>query len=820
MTALWNSLTGGGASSREVVSEHFLATFDLLLLDSTSKLWRSRVGGCGALSELIVGRTWNDLGGGEAVLSDEEDGETKFVTAGVRLIRLWKVTVRAYDDVRGAVRDSAATLGRAVRSLTVRLCEPQAIEAPTGMKRGRDGQREHERVAMASSATALRWLMKYGLGQQCPEAAGLCISTLVEVVGSAHPVMLCPILPDLLRSLLLAISGLEPAALNFLQLKVEDGEGLERLRLRLAQSGPIATAVTKCLELIPATTIEAQRAVVSQLDTALRSSSGFATRAAIADSVSSLCATCPSAFKFAATSIGNPSVRLLRGLYYASERERTSASKEKMIHALGNLSGLCPGSSVRALAVRACKRYKFFTGNNEDQASKRAAASAIRAIAVRSSHHMRVGGDADVWRRRVLPVAFLGRHDEDAKVAALWDEVWNEAGAVRECTDPNRESFGSRMEEVLLPFLVSEAVVALNDVAWVRRRSGARAIKDLCQVGVLGPLESASLTCTDVVRDRYRSSASSDALRACVQVLSQPRLWSGKALILQTAIELASKWVDFAAEGRVGTNEMMHAQEETDSIEMSSKPIAVTATSESDLFSGDEWFILDLGDGTQSMEDEVPVPLETGTITSDSPLASAFEQDEMALESEDPPDEIRVTTHASILQASPLTFCGLAKLILRQAALQASSDARLSDEALPYRVAALQGLQNLMIALPFSPANDNLRSVVYNRSKDDLVSTIKNDDSPPVVVAAALGALSSMVWCGFGTDEPDALDELASLASLRKSQAWSVREASSICVVALVLNSHSPWLRQHKTMALLIQSASDALRDQKYWRVR
>lgn len=281
MTSLWLGLTGGGAASRMAITENLLNTFDVLIDDASSKLWRARVGALGALAEIIVGRDWIELGGGPPSLSDDDlyDGHLGSAGAGVRLLRLWRVVARAFDDVRGAVRDGAESLGRAVRALTIRLCDPCAqADKSSGEKRGREEQLQRERDASAAAATSVFWIVKHGLNQPVPEAAGLSISTLTEIVGLCRPKILEGVIPDLLRSLLTAASAMEPAALNYLQLRVDNQEGLEQMRLRIIQSGPLATAVTKCLDLLPRSSIQTQQAVIPQLNTALRLSAGFATR--------------------------------------------------------------------------------------------------------------------------------------------------------------------------------------------------------------------------------------------------------------------------------------------------------------------------------------------------------------------------------------------------------------------------------------------------------------------------------------------------------------------------------------------------------------
>jgi hypothetical protein len=40
--------------------------------NASNKLWCARVGACGALAEVIAGRTWNELGRGGPILDDDD----------------------------------------------------------------------------------------------------------------------------------------------------------------------------------------------------------------------------------------------------------------------------------------------------------------------------------------------------------------------------------------------------------------------------------------------------------------------------------------------------------------------------------------------------------------------------------------------------------------------------------------------------------------------------------------------------------------------------------------------------------------------------
>ena len=251
MSNLWLALSGGGAESRALITQNLLTTIDTLIADAGSKLWRARVGACGALADIIVGRSWQDLGGGGVEIDDEGSGMK--ATASIRLLRLWRITMRALDDVRTAVRERGDSLGRGMRALTIRLCDPTTSDLPSQesdiyLSNSQRAEREKQSQITAEYAAtiSLGWLVKYGLNQSCAEATGICISTLLGIVEVAKPSTLQPVLAELIGSLLMAMSGLEPAALNYLQVRTAGGndaaasDNLERLRINMALSGPIA----------------------------------------------------------------------------------------------------------------------------------------------------------------------------------------------------------------------------------------------------------------------------------------------------------------------------------------------------------------------------------------------------------------------------------------------------------------------------------------------------------------------------------------------------------------------------------------------------
>lgn len=829
MNVLWLGLTGGGAESRDAITEHFLSIIDYLIRDASNKLWRARAGATGALADVIIGRDWESFGGGPPVLSDDDTNDDRHTDyAGVRILRLWRVVVRSLDDVRDTVRTNGERLGRALRALTIRLCDSSVMDKASGEKLTAKEKAKWARDAIAASATSLRWLVK-GLNQTVPDAQGLFISTLVELIAVAKPAIIEPSLPEVLRSLLLCMSSLEPAALNYLQLRTDNQEGLERARLQLAQSGPLATAIAKCTDLLPRLRQAVQRQVVSELDAALRLSAGFATRAAVADTASMICNTCPGAFSFPGTSsAANPSVRLMRAFYYASERERGQGAKDKMIHALGNLAALCPGGSVRSLAVRACRRYKSSTGNNDDPTSRRAAAASLRAIVVRASNQMNDGGSSDIWSRIVLPAAFLGQKDSDKKTASLMKEVWDDGSVSIEAP----VKYGTLREEQLLPDLVKEIIEGLRDVSWERRIAGAKGLEELCDLGVLFPLalgagEDKMITRDQFERSKRRAEACHEGICECTKVILKPRLWTGKSNVVVALSKLVSKWTSV----QEGAREEFILGWDGEKGACPWLPVSMELDMES-LFLGDNWFRtapMDLDGNESDALNAKDSPHDSDlnrvmTPSSDDQIDFAEMEDETADEMVLSSDQLSGGT-----SQGTLTFIGVCRVLVEEALpVKRMPQYELSEEYIPYRTSCLNALSDLLNSVP--SANVPMKSQLYKHIGSRLLlctQPTKNADEAPLIVSRALDCLAQFFWDNFGSPSEvvegvnaEELFHLLSHVSGKQQPAWTVRRSGSMALAALVAACHPYWLCNARVIGVCIDCATYACRDKKFWRVR
>eukprot|EP00537_Pseudo-nitzschia_pungens_P002169 CAMPEP_0172363244 /NCGR_PEP_ID=MMETSP1060-20121228/6658_1 /TAXON_ID=37318 /ORGANISM="Pseudo-nitzschia pungens, Strain cf. cingulata" /LENGTH=2421 /DNA_ID=CAMNT_0013085947 /DNA_START=205 /DNA_END=7470 /DNA_ORIENTATION=- len=803
METLWVGLTGGGEEGRKAITENLRPTMDALVEETSSKFWRARVGACGALGQICVGRSWADLGGGPAILDENYDlviskTSSDSTQAGIRLLRLWRAVIRALDDVRITVRESGESLGRSVRSLTIFLCNPR-LENPDGSTQH---SAERERDAVSASATVLRWLLRNGLKQQCAEAAGICISALIGIIDIAKPAILEALLSDVIYALLMAMSNLEPAAFSYLAVRGERGsdeyENLARLRIQVSQNSPLATALRKCIDLVPrARSLKYQEAVVPALESAISKSSGMATRTAAAECVITLCTTCPHMFQ-SSTSSGP----LLRCFFDAVYRERGGkAAQDKMNSAFGGLSALCPGPAVRQLASVATDRYKEAHGNNDDPATRHASALVLRSIAVKASQQFSNPGNTDVWCRKVLPMSFLGMRDIDKATASLWREVWEDGGAAVDLGSSNNNT-GNTLEENLLLGLTKECVKALEDRSWSRRVTGAVALASLAEKEILAPPPrrlNGTYSGSEQARARKRANASRIGLFSLVQLVARNRIWTGKHEVVRAAIQVLRAWIPVAvaeeAKGLLG--------------DLVLRPVIFgDSTFDKDLFVGDAFF-----------------------------LKKVKENNAISDESDCEDDSIPSAEPCSTTEIPPLAIPGICRLLLMQSFPSKNSLRSVAtEEVLPYRSSVLQTLEMLLEALPDTDDGSKFRQsiVSYLTPKlwDVFRHTTSNQSSPtesPLIVARSIHCFSSSLWPGMELTQVENISEMDSSVlsqtflfhvDFTKQSAWTVREAAAKGASRLARCADFQTLQRRQAVSTLVEIAGIALKDRRFWKVR
>ena len=681
------------------------------------------------------------------------------------------------------------SLGRAVRALTISLCNPNLEDSPNDLDKDRNSL---ERDAVAASATALRWLLNNGLKQQHAEGAGLCISTLIGIIDLAQPKILEALLADVIYALLTAMSNLEPAAFSYLAVRMESNsteyEDLARLRVQASQSSPLALAVRKCIDLVPKTKNKKyQEAVVPALENAIRKSSGLNTRTAAAEAVITLCHTCPDMFRSSTSSNS-----LLRCFFEAVFKERSGkVGQDKMNSAFGSLSALCGGTVVRSLANTACERYKFAHGNNDDLFTRQAAAMVLRSVAVKASNQFADPGNSDVWCKKVLPLAFLGMRDSDSSVSSLWRECWEDGGAAVDLTVSSNDDDGNTLDEKLLFGLTKECTAALGDVSWKLRVTGANAIKDLVERGILAPPPrrlNGDSSFDSPTRAIKRATASCLALTSLVKLIDRPRIWTGKNEVVKAAVTLATVWV--------------HSEQTSATIlggDNSLYPMLLgSPSSDNDLFLGDSRFA--------GSADSFNGQTEESDFEGDDPMQTTDEE------------------------GSSVCIVGLSRLLLEQSFPTKGVLRSVAEEdVLPYRSNVLQSLELLLRSLPDGDWGIPVKRRILPNIAPKLFGVFGDESTKeaPLIVTRTLSCFGANFYhkMSFANDETNYLD-VSSLSLLflhhvdySKQQAWTVREAAARCCARMAQCADVDTYRS-RYISRLVDVGSIAVKDRKFWKVR
>ena len=535
---------------------------------------------------------------------------------------------------------------------------------------------------------------------------------------------------------------------------------------------------------------------MSAIESAIRKSSGMATRTAAAECVITLCTTCPHMFQSSTSSSS-----LLRCFFEAVYRERGGkVAQDKMNGAFGALSALCPGTVVRTLASLATDRYKQAHGSNDDAAMRHASAMILRSIAVKASNQFSDCGNSDVWCKKVLPISFLGMRDPEKSTASLWREVWEDGGAALDLGSSENES-GNTLEESLLLSLTKECVKALEDISWSRRVTGAVALISLADKEILAPPPrrlNGTYTRPEQARARKRANASRIALSALVQLLSRNRIWTGKNEVVRATVQLSKVWIPFAlteeAEALLG--------------EPGLAPVIFgDSISEKDLFLNDAFF----GEGV----------IENSEVQEESDIDDGIPSGERFSTGEIPALLVLGICRQLLMQSFP------SKVATRSVADQ---------EVLPYRSNVLQSLETLLKSLPDTDHSTHFRERIFSFLSPKLwevfrIKTI-DEESPkesPLIVARSIDCFASSCWLRMEFQLIEQTSTIGSSALLEtflfhadftKQSAWTIREAAAKGASKFAECADFDTLQRRQAVSTLVDIAGIALKDSRFWKVR
>uniref|UniRef100_A0A7N0UGU9 Proteasome-associated protein ECM29 homolog n=1 Tax=Kalanchoe fedtschenkoi TaxID=63787 RepID=A0A7N0UGU9_KALFE len=367
MAHIWKSLV---ADSKKTIDEYFDIIIEDLIVQSGSRLWRSREASCLALADNIQGR--------------------RFDQVGKHLKNIWTAAFRAMDDIKETVRKSGDSLCRSVTTLTIRLCDVTLTEASDASK---------------TMDTVLPLLLAEGILSKVDSIRKASIGIVMKLAKGAG-VAIRPHLPELVCCMLESLSSLEDQGLNYVEMHAENAgiktDMLENLRISVAKGSPMWETLDICIRVVDTESLDL---LVPRLAQLVRSGVGLNTRVGVASFISSLLQKVgPDIKPFSST--------LLRLLFPAVKEEKSIAAKRAFASACGLVLKYAPQSQGQKLIEDTAALH------NGDRNAQIACAILLMSYLSRATDIM------SGYYAIIMPVIFISRFDDDKYVSGLFEELW------------------------------------------------------------------------------------------------------------------------------------------------------------------------------------------------------------------------------------------------------------------------------------------------------------------------------------------------------------------------------------------------------------
>ncbi|XP_044946462.1 proteasome adapter and scaffold protein ECM29 isoform X2 [Hordeum vulgare subsp. vulgare] len=357
---------------KKAIDEHYDVIVEDLLVQSGSRLWRSREASCLALADIIQGRRYSQV--------------------SKHLRKIWTTTFRAMDDIKETVRNAGDSLCRAVSSLTVRLCDVSLTTSSD---------------AKETMNIVLPFLLSEGILSKVASVQKSSINLVMKLAKGAG-IALRPHLSELVSCMLECLSSLEDQRLNYVEMHAGNAgiqtEKLDSLRVAVAKDSPMWETLDICIKVVDTNSLEL---LIPRLAQMVRSAVGLNTRVGVANFITLL-------VQKVMLNIKPYTTMLLKLLYTAVLEERSSAAKRAFASSCAAVLKYASQSQAQKLIEDTASLH---LGEKNSQLSG--------AVLIKSY----LSNAADVisgYNAVVIPVIFSSRFDDDKETSALYGELWED----------------------------------------------------------------------------------------------------------------------------------------------------------------------------------------------------------------------------------------------------------------------------------------------------------------------------------------------------------------------------------------------------------
>merc|ERR1712223_867441 len=334
MSAIWNSLVKEHAKT---IDKYLIEIIHELQTNLTSNQWRVRESCCGALQDIVRGRTFT--GPALQVLPD-----------------IWTDLFRVMDDIKESVRIAAGKAVNALSRTCIRMCD----SAQSGVK--------------ASEETVqiiLPPILDKGLSSNVSEVRALALNTVIKITKSAGP-LLKPHIPQLIPALLEATSEMESKEVSYISTRLANDaniqETLDSARIAAAKSSPMMECVNHVLQFVDGDTLTM---LIPKLIELIKSSVGLSTIGTAAHVVVSLTHQCPHELQAFTGKI--------LAAFVAGLGDRNPAVRKTFASSIGHLMKTAKDFSVEKLFTK-LRTWYMTKSEDQDVSTKWSVAYTFQAI--------------------------------------------------------------------------------------------------------------------------------------------------------------------------------------------------------------------------------------------------------------------------------------------------------------------------------------------------------------------------------------------------------------------------------------------------------
>jgi proteasome component ECM29 len=477
MRSLWQSLVKDQPST---LDQHFNLIIEDLLKNVVGPEWRSREASCRAIGDLVQDR---DVRLYEQYLDE-----------------IWKSCSMVMDDIKGSVRLAAMQLAKTLSSILVRKIEsPEASDEAAKMLK-------HVIPFLLSGS---------GVESGVKETQAWAVSTLLQIIKKGNRRLMGPYATAILDSFIPLFSSMEPDVVNYLHLNASGynltTQEIDESRLKFSvRHSPLMEGIEKLIDTSYGPDIDRQ--IVSVVEKQTKSSLGMPAQTATSRLLVTMFVRNHLRFK----DFADP-------LLVAAQKpmlDRNETVGNSYAYAAGYL---CRYASDKQILKTAEFAWKLWS-TSDDPRHRSIAAEVFYSISKHATDrfsHLSV---------KLLPLVFLGKHDDQEDVKETFSKTWSEVAG------------GQRAVLFHLDSICQLAVPMLDDPKWTLKHAGARAIADAAEA-VAG-------------LDALAAAADAPKIWPALSKALGGRSWEGKDAILESFGTFFEKVKPFIDENPDAGNEM------------------------------------------------------------------------------------------------------------------------------------------------------------------------------------------------------------------------------------------------------------------------